>query len=66
LAGSAFPELEEPDEFSGVVLITQGDSQLFAGAYGYASRTWKIRNTLDMRFGTAYITKLFTSVLRYS
>lgn len=57
-----FQELEEQDKFSGVVLITQGKSQLYAGAYGYASRPWRIRNTLGMRFDTASITKLFTSV----
>ena len=56
-----FQELDEQDKFSGVVLITQGKSQLYAGAYGYASRPWKIRNTLDMRFDTASITKLFTT-----
>ena len=52
----------EEDTFSGVVLITQGDSQLFAGAYGYASRSWKVPNSLDMRFDCASVTKLFTSV----
>ena len=30
--------LEALDKFSGVVLITQSDTQLFARAYGYASR----------------------------
>ncbi|UCD95665.1 MAG: beta-lactamase family protein [Candidatus Zixiibacteriota bacterium] len=57
-----FHELEKRGEFSGVILITQGTAHLFAGAYGYASRAWKIRNTMDMRFDTASITKLFTSV----
>ncbi len=57
-----FYELEQQHKFSGVVFITQGASQLYAEAYGYASRPWKIRNTLDMRFDTASITKLFTSV----
>lgn len=52
----------EAGTFSGVVLITQGDSQLFAGAYGYASRSWKVPNSLDMRFDSASVTKLFTSV----
>src|SRR2546427_1989500 len=52
----------EQDNFSGVVLITQGSSQLFAGAYGYASRSWKVPNTLTTRFDTASVTKLFTSV----
>ncbi|MCK4413120.1 MAG: beta-lactamase family protein [Candidatus Eisenbacteria sp.] len=57
-----FQALEEEGRFSGVVLITQGDSQLYGGAYGYASRSWKIRNTLDTCFDTASITKLFTAV----
>ena len=57
-----FQELEEQNRFSGVVLITQGKSQLYKAAYGYASRPWRIRNTLDVRFDTASITKLFTSI----
>ncbi len=57
-----FRELEGQDKFSGVVLITQASREVFAGAYGYASRAWKIKNTLDTRFDTASITKLFTAV----
>lgn len=57
-----FQKLEAQDQFSGVALITQGDTQLFAGAYGYASRAWQVKNTLDIRFDTASITKLFTAV----
>lgn len=57
-----FHELEQVHRFSGVVLITQGAEQLYGAAYGYASRAWKIRNSLEMRFDTASITKLFTSV----
>ncbi len=57
-----FQGLEEQDKFSGVVLITQGTSELYAGSYGYANRSWKIRNTPDISFDTASITKLFTSV----
>src|SRR6266566_6075059 len=53
----------EQDSFSGVVLITQGSSQIFAGAYGFASRSWKAPNTLTMRFDSASVTKLFTSVV---
>lgn len=55
-------ELECQDKFSGVVLITQGAEQVYARAYGYANRAWKIPNTLDVRFDTASITKLFTAV----
>ena len=57
-----FQDLEKKDEFSGVVLITQGDTELYSGAFGYASRAWDIKNTLDIRFDTASITKLFTTV----
>ncbi len=54
--------LEAKEAFSGVVLITHGDCELYAQAYGYASRAWRIKNTLDVRFDTASITKLFTSI----
>lgn len=57
-----FHQLEAEDKFSGVVLITRGKTILFSGAFGYASRAWKIRNTLDIRFDTASITKLYTTV----
>src|SRR5947209_3842349 len=52
----------QQNAFSGVVLITQGSSQLFAAAYGYASRSWKVPNTLTTRFDTASVTKLFTAI----
>ncbi len=57
-----FHELEAKDEFSGAVLITRKKTILYSGAFGYASRTWNIRNSLDIRFDTASITKLFTTV----
>src|SRR5262249_7510870 len=59
---SYFQERALRDAFSGVALITQGATQVFAGAYGYASRSWKIPNTLATRFDTASVTKLFTAV----
>jgi len=57
-----FQQRAQRDAFSGVALITQGSSHLFAGAYGYASRSWNIPNTLATRFDTASVTKLFTAV----
>ncbi len=42
-----FGELEQRDEFSGVVLITNGQSKLYSAAYGYASRARKVGNTLE-------------------
>jgi CubicO group peptidase (beta-lactamase class C family) len=59
---SYFQELAQADKFSGVVLITQGASELYARGFGLASRSWGIPNTLDVRFDTASITKLFTAV----
>ncbi len=52
----------DADAFSGVALITQGSDTLWSGAYGWASRAWRAPNTLDTRFDTASITKLFTAV----
>ncbi len=57
-----FQDMDERNLFSGVVLITQGRSDLYTGAYGYANRPWQIKNALDMRFDTASVTKLFTAV----
>ena len=57
-----FQQRTEQDDFSGIALITQGETRLFAGAYGYASRPWKIPNALSTRFNTASTTKLFTAV----
>jgi CubicO group peptidase (beta-lactamase class C family) len=59
---SLLRELEAADKFSGVVGITQGDQELLLDAFGYASRTWSIPATVETRFDTASITKLFTAV----
>jgi len=52
----------ERSGFSGVVLLKRGDDTLFEGAYGLASPRWGVPSTLQTRFDTASITKLFTSV----
>jgi len=49
------------NQFSGVVLLRQGDTDLFRRAYGYASRPWKIKNTPATRFRIASVGKLFTA-----
>ena len=59
---SLLHELEAADRFSGVVGVEQGDRQLLLDAFGYASRTWSIPATVEIRFDTASITKLFTAV----
>jgi CubicO group peptidase (beta-lactamase class C family) len=55
-------KLAARDEFTGSVLVTAGDERLFAGAYGYANRACRAPCTLDTRFDTASVTKLFTAV----
>jgi CubicO group peptidase (beta-lactamase class C family) len=35
---------------------------LYASAYGYASRAWRVPNNLDTRFDTASVTKLFAAI----
>jgi CubicO group peptidase (beta-lactamase class C family) len=55
-------------EFSGVVLVRDANESVaanatvFESATGLATQRWGIPNTLDTRFDTAAITKLFTSV----
>ncbi|MGX5681586.1 serine hydrolase domain-containing protein [Schumannella luteola] len=49
-------------DFSGVVQIRRGPSTIFEQAAGLASQRWSVPNTLDTRFDTASITKLFTAV----
>ena len=50
------------DALSGVVLFARGGRSVFEGAYGWASRTWRVPMSLDMRFDCASVTKLFTAV----
>jgi CubicO group peptidase (beta-lactamase class C family) len=55
-------EREAGGRFSGVVGVKQGDQELLLDAFGCASRTWSIPTTVETRFDTASITKLFTAV----
>jgi CubicO group peptidase (beta-lactamase class C family) len=59
---SLLRELEAAEEFSGAVGVKQGGQELLLAAFGYASRTWNIPTTVETRFDTASITKLFTAV----
>jgi CubicO group peptidase (beta-lactamase class C family) len=49
-------------EFSGVVLVRDGGATVYEAAAGLATQRWGIPNTLETRFDSASITKLFTSV----
>jgi CubicO group peptidase (beta-lactamase class C family) len=55
-------KLAAQDEFTGSVLVTAGDEQLLAAAHGYANRACRTPCTLDTRYDTASVTKLFTAV----
>src|SRR3954468_3904152 len=52
----------ETERFAGVVAIDRGGEPWWRGAYGPASRAWGVPCTLETRFDTASITKLFTAV----
>ena len=56
-----FIDLDRRDAYSGVVLVTRGETTEYEGAFGFANRAWHVRNTMDTRFDTASITKLFTT-----
>ena len=49
-------------DFCGTVLVRHGTATVFESATGLATQRWGIRNTMDTRFDSASITKLFTSV----
>ena len=48
--------------FTGVIVVRRAGTVVFNEAYGYATPRWQVPNTVDTRFDTASITKLFTSV----
>jgi len=51
----------ESGEFSGVALVTQGDTVILHEAYGFAHRGFAVPNTIETRFDIASVTKLFTA-----
>lgn len=57
-----YEEYYNEKNFSGFGLVKKGNDVIFANAYGYAHRGFKIKNTIDTMFDTASVTKIFTSV----
>jgi D-alanyl-D-alanine carboxypeptidase len=53
---------EMTEKFSGAVLVKRGGKVLLRKAYGLADRDLDIPNTIDTRFRTASVTKMFTAV----
>lgn len=48
---------EEGTDFSGVVVLTKEDSIIYGKAFGYADRTFGVKNTLSTRFNLASVSK---------
>lgn len=59
---SSLDSLIADEGFSGAVTVQRGGRTVYERAAGLASPRWDVANTLDTRFDTASITKLFTSV----
>lgn len=54
--------LAQTGEFSGAVLIADGENKTFRQAYGLASREFVIPNRIDTRFNLGSINKIFTKI----
>lgn len=54
--------LVEKDEFSGVVLVAEGEKPLFHEAYGMASREYNVPNLKTTRFNLGSINKFITEI----
>lgn len=51
------------DTFSGAVLLSDGRRVVLREAFGFADRERRIRNSVDTRFRSASVTKMFTAVV---
>ena len=59
---SELRKLGDSGEFSGVVLMRKGGKTILHEAYGLANIGYKAPNTIDTRFNTASVGKMFTAV----
>ncbi|MBV9718363.1 MAG: beta-lactamase family protein [Candidatus Eremiobacteraeota bacterium] len=59
---STLSSLASADKFSGAALLARGDSILFQGAYGYAERSFGVKNAVDTKFNIGSMGKMFTGV----
>ncbi|NDJ36164.1 MAG: beta-lactamase family protein [Chloroflexi bacterium] len=60
-AAATIEALATADVFSGVVLVTRGDSVLLESVQGLANRRYAVPNTIDTRFNIGSINKAFTA-----
>jgi CubicO group peptidase (beta-lactamase class C family) len=49
------------EDFSGAGLVKAGERIIYQGAHGFAHKGFCIKNTMNTRFDTASVTKLFTA-----
>ncbi len=56
---------EREDLFSGAALVARGDTVLLHEARGWAHRGFSVPNTVDTRFDTASLGKLFTAAAAF-
>jgi D-alanyl-D-alanine carboxypeptidase len=54
--------LVDEDQFSGVVLVAEGEKPLFKEAYGFASKEYGVPNRVDTRFNLGSINKFVTQI----
>ncbi|MDX1492691.1 MAG: serine hydrolase domain-containing protein, partial [Longimicrobiales bacterium] len=52
----------ETDQFSGAVLVAEGEDILYANACGEASKRFNVPNNLQTKFNLGSMNKMFTSV----
>lgn len=62
LAEKVIAEKASADQFSGNVLIANGDKVIFQKSYGLASKEFKSLNNPETRFNLGSINKIFTQV----
>jgi CubicO group peptidase (beta-lactamase class C family) len=57
-----FRRLADNGEFSGAALVAWKGEAIFQGAWGLASREWRVQNSIDTRFDLGSINKSFTQI----
>lgn len=62
MIGNLIDALVKADEFSGVVLVADGDKPLFEKAYGFANVETRAPNKVDTKFNLGSIDKTFTEI----
>ncbi|MCM1988521.1 serine hydrolase domain-containing protein [Oceanirhabdus seepicola] len=55
-------EFVKKEEFSGAILVKEGNEIIYRDAHGYAHRGFKVKNKIDTKFDCASVTKLFTAI----